>query len=268
MLLRTLLALTLVAAAGCAVRPDAVRRMDATRIQTISDYRLCDAAAVNLDERGQRYPVIENEIARRGVLCDEHITAVVSDCSMLRVVSVDTESSPEGAIFTIRNMDDQSRSFRIYRQGVQSSMFTVEAGATQQFGVAVDPNIAAIGETIATAEGGGDVQLNECRAVRDSYRFNYRPEARNSPGAANGAARSTDRGVRSRAMRNANMRAGPGTGHPIVGLLRAGEQVTVVGVADGWCECTRSGRPRAYVSCRLLSPPPGGWASFSRNAGA
>ncbi len=267
MFLRKLLTLAILVVAGCAVAPDAVRRMDATRIQAISDYRLCDAAAVNLDLRGQRYPVIENEIARRGVSCDEHIAAVVSDCSRLQVVRSGIDSTEQGIIFTVRNDSDQAQSFRIRREERQSRLFTIGPGTTEQFGITADPNVTQLGEPIESVEGDGGIELLECRAVRDNYRFNYRPQAGSAPEAANaneGApqASSAEPGVRSRATRNVNMRAGPGTNHAVVRTLRAGEEVTVLRVVGTWCECMASGGVRAYVSCAFLSPPSGGWGSL------
>lgn len=55
--------------AGCAQGPLAVRAMDAAEIQAVSNYRLCDASLVFQQTRSQRYPTIENEIARRGLAC-------------------------------------------------------------------------------------------------------------------------------------------------------------------------------------------------------
>ena len=74
-----------------------------------------------------------------------------------------------------------------------------------------------------------------------------------------------DQGVRSRAARNVNMRVGPGTNYAIVRTVRAGEEITVLRVADGWCEYMTNSGVRAYVSCSFLSPPPGGWASLDRS---
>ncbi len=64
------------------------------------------------------------------------------------------------------------------------------------------------------------------------------------------------------ALRNVNMRAGPGTSHRVLGVLRPGDEVTVVRVVGTWCECMTADDRRVYVSCGLLSVPPGGWATF------
>jgi hypothetical protein len=268
---RTFLALAFLTAAGCAVAPDAVRRMDATRIQSISDYRLCDAAAVNLDLRGQRYPVIESEIIRRGISCAEHIAAVVSDCSGLQVLNSGVDGTGQGVIFTVRNDRDEARSFRIRHDERQSRMFTIGPATTERFGITADPNVERLDEPVEITEGDGGIELLECREVRDSYRFNYRPQAQSSPRAAAAVDAAlpmspTAQGVRSRATRSVNMRAGPGTNHAVVRTLPAGEEVTVLGVVGTWCEVVTSGRGRAYVSCTFLSPPLGGWAPLARNA--
>lgn len=73
-------------------------------------------------------------------------------------------------------------------------------------------------------------------------------------------------GAETRALRNVNMRAGPGTNHRIVGLLRTGEQITVLAVSGSWCECMTSGGQRVYVSCNYLSVPLGGWAAIGGTA--
>jgi Bacterial SH3 domain len=265
--LQTLLALTLFGTTSCAVRPDAVRRMDATRIQEISDYRLCDAAAVNLDLRGQRYPVIDAEIARRGISCDEHIAAVVSDCSRLRVLNWGNDGTGQGIIFTVQNESDELKTFRIRHDDRGSRMFTIGPSTTERFGITADPNVERLEEPLETSEGDGGIELQECRPALASYRFNYRPQGQGSSGAAVAQApapqtRSTQQGVASRATRNVNMRAGPGTNHAVVGSLRAGEQITVLSVVGTWCECMTNGGQRVYVSCNFLSPPARGRATL------
>jgi hypothetical protein len=272
MLVRTVLGVIALLLGGCAVAPDAVRRMDATRIQEISDYRLCDAAAVNLDLRGQRYPVIDAEIARRRVSCDEHIAAVVSNCSALEVLNWGNDGTGQGIIFTVRNQSGEAQNFRIRHDDQGSRMFTIGPATTERFGMTADPNVERLEEPVETNEGDGGIELQECRPALANYRFNYRPQGQGSSGATMAEApapqtRSTQQGVTSRATRNANMRAGPGTSFPVVGLLRAGEQVLVIGTSAGWCEGMASGGRRVFVSCSLLVPPPGGWGPLSLGAG-
>jgi hypothetical protein len=270
-LLRTLLVLALSAVAGCAEGPAAVQRMDAMRIQQISDYRLCDAAAVSLDLQGRHYPVIDEEIARRGISCDEHIAAVVSDCSALQVLSWGADRTGQGIIFTVRNGSGQAKNFRVRRQERQSRLFAIGPGETTQFGITADPNVMELGPPTETIEGAGGIQFLECRPVVGAYHINYRPQAQSSPRGSAATAAVTQlhrakQGLTSRAMRNANARAGPGTSHAIVGALRAGDEITVLGVQGRWCDyMTNSGR-RAYVSCASLSPPSGGWIPLSAAA--
>jgi hypothetical protein len=262
MLLRSLLVLGLFAAAGCAVGPAAVQRMDATRIQGISDYRLCDAAAVGLDLHGRRYPVIDSEIARRGVSCDQHIAAVVSDCSRLQVLNSGIDSTGQGIIFTVRNDSDQAKNFRIRREDRQSRLFTIGPQTTERFGITDNPDASQLGEPIEITEGDGGIELLECRAVVGAWRINYRPQAQTLPRAeiANQASpqpRSAEQDVRSRVTRNVNVRAGPGTNYAIVRMLRAGEEVTVLRVTGAWCESALGRGVIGYVSCAFLSRPSG-----------
>lgn len=271
MLLRTLLVLAPLAVAGCAVGPAAVRRMDAARIQQISDYRLCDAAAVSLDLQGRRYPVIDGEIARRGVSCDEHIAAVVSDCSALQVLNWGPDSTGQGIIFTVRNESDQAKSFRVRREERQSRLFNIGPEETTRFGI-TDPGVTELGEPVETYEGAGGIEVLDCHPVVGAWHINYRPQMPSPVGAAAPQAPaplrvSPEQGVRSRAIRNVNMRSGASATQAIVGRVPAGEEVTVLGVVGTWCESTTGAGVRGYVSCDYLSPPSGGWASLSRHTG-
>jgi hypothetical protein len=80
---------------------------------------------------------------------------------MLKIVGLDG-SDPRGVIFTVANNSAKAKRFRIYSAGIQSSAFVIRAGATQSFGVAVDPRIARIGAVGSTLSGSGGVELNEC----------------------------------------------------------------------------------------------------------
>lgn len=267
-MLRKLLLLAIFAAGGCAQGPAAVSRMDATKIQEVSDYRLCDAAAVKLDLNGRRYPVIDNEIARRGISCAGHIAAVVNDCSRLQVLNSGIDKTGQGVIFTVRNDSGEARNFRIRHEGRQSRLFTIGPEMTERFGITADPNVPWLGEPAEMVEGDGGIELLECRTVLGAYHMQYRPQAGSASGAAGEAApqtSSTGEGTRSRATRNVNMRAGPGTNHAIVRTLRAGEEVAVLRVVGAWCECMAEGDVRAYVSCAFLSASPRGSASPDRS---
>lgn len=144
--------------------PNSVRKMDSEKIQTVSEKKLCDAYAVWLS-RGKSYPVIDAELKRRAITCAEAVESVVSDCSMLKVVRIDT-SDPRGTIYTVSNSSPKHKHFRIYRAGIQSSLFLVRPGATQDFGVAVDPRLARIGTVTSTLSGDSGIELNECVTAR------------------------------------------------------------------------------------------------------
>lgn len=66
------------------------------------------------------------------------------------------------------------------------------------------------------------------------------------------------------ATSDVNMRAGPGTGHRIIGLLQEGQSVTVLGQEDGWCECMTDSGQRVFIACRYLEAPALGWASLGQ----
>jgi hypothetical protein len=245
--------------------------MDATKIQEVSDYRLCDAAAVKLDLNGRRYPVIEGEIARRGISCAGHIAAVINDCSRLQVLNSGIDKTGQGVIFTVRNDSAEARNFRIRHEGRQSRLFAIGPETTERFGITADPNVPWLGEPTEVTEGDGGIEFVECRTVLGAYRMQYRPQAGSAPSAGGDSAletRSTGESTRSRATRNVNMRSGPGTAHAIVRTLRAGEEVAVLRVVGAWCECMAEGGVRAYVSCAFLSAPSGGWVSRSPVAAA
>jgi hypothetical protein len=254
-MLRKLILLAILAAGGCAHGPAAVSRMDATKIQEVSDYRLCDAAAVKLDLNGRRYPVIEGEIARRGISCAGHIAAVVNDCSRLQVLNSGIDRTGQGIIFTVRNDSAEARNFRIRREERQSRLFTIGPETTERFGITADPNVPWLGEPTEVTEGDGGIEFVECRTVLGAYHMQYRPQAGSAPSAVSETAprRSVVEGARAQATRNVNMRAGPGTNHAIVRTLRAGEEIAVLRVVGAWCECKANGGIRGYVSCPFLS---------------
>lgn len=72
-----------------------------------------------------------------------------------------------------------------------------------------------------------------------------------------------EQSFRARALRNVNMRRGPGTDQEVIGVLPAGYEIAVLRIAGSWCECMTADARRVYVSCGFLSPPKGGWASSS-----
>jgi uncharacterized protein YraI len=49
-----------------------------------------------------------------------------------------------------------------------------------------------------------------------------------------------------------NVRTGPGTGYRVIDTLYAGERVSIVGQAGGWCAVEKSG-PNGWVACRYLA---------------
>lgn len=51
---------------------------------------------------------------------------------------------------------------------------------------------------------------------------------------------------------NVNLRAGPGTGHPVIASLRRGQVVDVIGCAGSWCEVDL-GRGSGFVSSGYLA---------------
>lgn len=69
-------------------------------------------------------------------------------------------------------------------------------------------------------------------------------------------------GTPTTALRNVNVRAGPGTEHAVRRVLRAGEAVMVLRVLGTWCECM-DGTTVVYVSCAQLAPPAGGWGALA-----
>ena len=152
-----------VALAGCQHSPLLIAGLDEVEITKVSDERLCNASATFVETRGRKFPVIEKEIARRGLTCGDN-DVQIADAEQIALEATASTASPAEA--------------------------------------------------------------------------------------------------QTRATRNVNMRAGPGTDHSIIGLLRAGDQVTVLAVGGNWCECLTSGGQRVFISCSYLSAPSGGWESL------
>lgn len=85
-----------------------------------------------------------------------------------------------------------------------------------------------------------------------------RPDDGPQPGAAAGTAPVAiePRSGRFELLKTSNMRAGPGTDNPVLGVLREGETVTVTGKVQGenWLRIARPGGGAAYVHGSLLAP--------------
>lgn len=69
--------------------------------------------------------------------------------------------------------------------------------------------------------------------------------------------------VEAQALGAANVRAGPGTGHPVIDTLRAGEivDVTRCNAANTWCRIRHAG-PDGWVARSLLGPAGRGGVEF------
>lgn len=187
------------------------------------------------------------------------------NCALLEVVGIDPVGSERGVIYTIANRSNEPRQFRIYRLGIQSSVFSIEAGETKSVGVAVDQAVAGIGALTSSLRGDTGVALNDCTPLSDAAPRGVTDETAEQ--ASNGSPDSApDAQAQSSASANVNMRAGPGTTHRVLGLLRRGEQVRVVRAEAGWCEVASSRLSSAFVSCRYLSEPAIGWETFGGGA--
>jgi hypothetical protein len=238
--------------------------MDSAEIQEVSDAKICDAHGVNLG-RGKRFPIIDAEVERRSLDCSAWVGAAVSDCSDLSITNAQRIEEPEGIAFTVVNKGQSAKNYRIYHVGIQSSRFEIQAGETQQVAMAFNPGMQVFGQ-ITSGAGKAEAMLNECLNTYGS--IPRQPPRLKSTDSAPAAVIAADPGTPTKALRNANMRSGPGTEHRILGLLKTGEPLRVLRVAGTWCECMTSDSRLVYVSCSLLAPPPSGWGTAPASAAA
>jgi hypothetical protein len=187
-----------------------------------------------------------------------------SSCALLEVTNVNTRGTLQGVIYTVANRTNEQRQFAIYRAGVESTLFTIEAGETKEFGVAAGIAMRAIGGVWSSIHGQrGAAALVNCTPPSQAA---LAAEGRAAQGSGNEEPVATDAGgATARATAAVNMRAGPGARHAVLGTLRPGDEVTVLSVQGAWCECMAGGR-RVFISCKYLSPPAGVWASFTRSS--
>lgn len=227
--------------------------MDSASIQSVADKKLCSVQA-NLLGEGRRVATVDTEVDRRGLDCSAWIAAAVSDCSSLAITDAQKPEDQEAVIFTVVNSGPVAKNYRIYHVGIQSRRQEIQPGETQQVGIAFNPGAMLLGQATSGA-GKAEAMLNEC--LNTYYSIPSQPprravqvaEARTAMPAGAG----TQQGTISRATATVNMRAGPGTGHAVLGTLRPGDEVTVLSVNGAWCECISARQVRFFVSCRYLS---------------
>lgn len=242
---------------ACAHGPAALNRMDSDQIQRVSDWRVCDAQGVFFGQ-GRQSAVVDAEVERRSLDCSSLIAASVSDCSNLTISATRSSINPEGFVFTVVNVGEVEKYFRIYYQGVQSSRLNLPPGQTREFGVASDAATRAIGARIFGGDG-SEARLNECLNPTPSpFQAVPRRAAAVGSGVPIESSDTTDTSI-SMAVGNVNLRVGAGTGHRVIRTLRPGDRVRVIRIDGDWCECVTSGSERGFVSCRYLSEPVGGW---------
>jgi hypothetical protein len=66
---------------GCQHAPLFIAGLDTEEIRQVSDERLCNASTTFVETRGRRFPVIENEIARRGHSCGANDVQIAAEAS-------------------------------------------------------------------------------------------------------------------------------------------------------------------------------------------
>lgn len=189
-----------------------------------------------------------------------------NSCALLEVTNVNARGTLRGVIYTVANRSNEQRQFAIYRAGVESTRFTIEAGETKEVGVAAGIATRAIGGAWATVHGqGGAASLVNCTPPSTEAIEASQTGATSVVESAS-ATTADIGGTTVRATGSVNMRAGPGTRHAVLGSLRPGDEVVVLRVDGSWCECMTNGQVRFFVNCRYLSLPAGGWARFGRGS--
>jgi hypothetical protein len=133
--------------AGCAGSPMKIAQMNSAEIQATKTENLCRAYATYVRER-KVPPVVEQEVARRGVTCQAELEAYISDCREVELVSARNDSTYKNVRhFTVRNSSAKTKEFLIadVTPGIVSSRFTIAPNTTKDVAVVTDEKIGAIG---------------------------------------------------------------------------------------------------------------------------
>lgn len=129
--MRTIAPLALLTLASCAEGPLAVSKKGDQDIQRISQFRLCDAAAVWRND-GKRFDVIEREISRRGISCQAHIDITSDNCQNLRVKRW-TDDGNFAFTVVVENMGSRFENFRMQYRGDVTKQLSIESQTERSF---------------------------------------------------------------------------------------------------------------------------------------
>lgn len=146
--------------AACANSPMAIGKMTPDELTTVPDRSLCYAYATRRRDR-EVTPMLQSEVDRRGLGCEEALAHMISDCSSLAIVS--SEVVERGTIYTVRNNGGQARNFRAVNNNIVSTLQTVRPGQTVRFGVESSAPLTALGGAVAMAQGTAGIRLQECK---------------------------------------------------------------------------------------------------------
>lgn len=145
--------------ASCASSPAAIFAMSGEEIAAVSDTALCRAYATARRDQ-QTHPAVDEAVGVRGLSCDLELAQMISDCSVLEVLS--TETVDRGIIVSVRNNGPMPRQFRVAVNGIASSLQRVEPRETHRFGIEASMPLRAAGAGIAMHQQNLGVQLGEC----------------------------------------------------------------------------------------------------------
>ena len=139
--------------ASCGNTPARVSGLDATAIQSVSEDDLCFTYAMNLKKR-QAAPNVDAEVKRRGLTCEYRKETIVSDCSMLSVVSSGRHPTYSNVTeVSVQNSSNKSKKFSISLGNIASSPFRIGPGETQSYGVVVSKEMAAAASITGAVQG-------------------------------------------------------------------------------------------------------------------
>lgn len=138
--------------------------MDSAEIARVADAPLCQALAARR-ARNLEFPVIDQEISRRGADCSETLARVLGDCEPLHLVRQEPVPG-RGTAYYVRNASDHPVQFRINHRGVASTAFEIAPRATQGFGVQTDPLTSMAGRYLNRRDDNSrNVEFFNCVAI-------------------------------------------------------------------------------------------------------
>lgn len=155
--------------AGCETSDSAAARIGAyspDEMRAVSDQQLCSSFAWDMRRNNRRQPNMQREITRRRLDCSEQVARTVPDCTGMRLVRhFPNPTYGNVHMFVVTNTTSRRKRFRTYYRSIVSSEFVLDAGQTNEFGVATQQAMGALAAAASAQRG----RAAEAASLTDCY---------------------------------------------------------------------------------------------------